>query len=118
MTADQKIRAEFRSTLGNFTLDTSFDAPIAGVTALFGPSGCGKTTVLRCIAGLIHVKTATSISVADFARSGSNIRSDLPASAGLRLSGGEPVSASVRAAQSPFWRPAPATNGSPRNRLR
>ena len=56
MTADQKIRAEFRSTLGNFTLDTSFEAPIAGVTALFGPSGCGKTTVLRCVAGLIHVK--------------------------------------------------------------
>jgi molybdate transport system ATP-binding protein len=56
MTGDQKIRAEFRSTLGNFTLDTSFDAPIVGVTALFGPSGCGKTTVLRCIAGLIHVK--------------------------------------------------------------
>ena len=56
MTADQKIRAEFRSTLGNFTLDTSFDAPIRGVTALFGPSGCGKTVVLRCIAGLIRVK--------------------------------------------------------------
>jgi len=56
MTADQKIRAEFRSTLGNFTLDTSFDAPIKGVTALFGPSGCGKTVVLRCIAGLIRVK--------------------------------------------------------------
>jgi molybdate transport system ATP-binding protein len=56
MTEIQKICAEFRSTLGNFTLDTSFEAPIAGVTALFGPSGCGKTTVLRCIAGLIHVK--------------------------------------------------------------
>jgi molybdate transport system ATP-binding protein len=56
MIADQKIRAEFRSTLGNFTLDTSFDAPIRGVTALFGPSGCGKTVVLRCIAGLIRVK--------------------------------------------------------------
>jgi molybdate transport system ATP-binding protein len=56
MTADQKIRAEFRSTLGNFTLDTPFDAPLKGVTALFGPSGCGKTVVLRCIAGLIRVK--------------------------------------------------------------
>jgi molybdate transport system ATP-binding protein len=56
MTADQKIRAEFRSTLGDFTLDTSFDAPIRGVTALFGPSGCGKTVVLRCIAGLIRLK--------------------------------------------------------------
>ncbi len=56
MTADQNIRAEFRSTLGNFTLDMSFEAPIRGVTAIFGPSGCGKTVVLRCIAGLIRVK--------------------------------------------------------------
>lgn len=56
LTVDQKIRAQFRSTLGNFTLDTSFEAPIVGVTALFGPSGCGKTVVLRCIAGLIRVK--------------------------------------------------------------
>ena len=56
MNGNQKIHAEFRSTLGNFTLDTSFDAPIVGVTALFGPSGCGKTVVLRCIAGLIRVK--------------------------------------------------------------
>jgi molybdate transport system ATP-binding protein len=56
MSEVQKIRAEFRSTLGKFTLDTAFEAPIAGVTALFGPSGCGKTTVLRCIAGLIRVK--------------------------------------------------------------
>jgi len=56
MTEIQKIHAEFRSTLGNFTLETSFDAPIVGVTALFGPSGCGKTVVLRCIAGLIRVK--------------------------------------------------------------
>jgi len=53
---DQKIRAQFRSTLGNFTLDTSFEAPITGVTALFGPSGCGKTVVLRCVAGLIRVR--------------------------------------------------------------
>jgi molybdate transport system ATP-binding protein len=56
LTVDQKIRAQFRSTLGNFTLDTSFEAPIVGVTALFGPSGCGKTVVLRCVAGLIRVE--------------------------------------------------------------
>jgi molybdate transport system ATP-binding protein len=56
MTAPHTIRAEFRSVLGNFTLDAAFEAPAAGVTALFGPSGCGKTTVLRCIAGLIRVR--------------------------------------------------------------
>jgi molybdate transport system ATP-binding protein len=49
------IRAEFRGTLGKFALDAGFTAPARGVTALFGPSGCGKTTVLRCIAGLLHV---------------------------------------------------------------
>jgi molybdate transport system ATP-binding protein len=56
MTAAHSIRAEFRSVLGNFTLDAAFEAPAAGVTAVFGPSGCGKTTILRCIAGLIRIK--------------------------------------------------------------
>ena len=56
MTAPHTIRAEFRSVLGHFTLDAAFEAPAAGVTALFGPSGCGKTTVLRCIAGLIRIE--------------------------------------------------------------
>ncbi len=56
MTEPQRIRAEFHSTLGHFTLDSTFEVPAKGVTALFGPSGCGKTTVLRCIAGLIRVK--------------------------------------------------------------
>jgi molybdate transport system ATP-binding protein len=56
MTAPHTIRAEFRSVLGNFTLDAAFEAPAAGVTALFGPSGCGKTTVLRCIAGLVRIQ--------------------------------------------------------------
>jgi molybdate transport system ATP-binding protein len=55
------IRAEFRGTLGKFALDAGFTAPGKGVTALFGPSGCGKTTVLRCIAGLLHVKGVCEI---------------------------------------------------------
>ncbi|HEY1888729.1 MAG TPA: molybdenum ABC transporter ATP-binding protein [Roseiarcus sp.] len=55
MSAPHAIRAEFRGTIGKFALDAGFTAPAKGVTALFGPSGCGKTTVLRCIAGLLHV---------------------------------------------------------------
>jgi molybdate transport system ATP-binding protein len=46
------IRAQFALQRENFVLDAVFDAPAAGVTALFGPSGSGKTTLLRCIAGL------------------------------------------------------------------
>lgn len=37
-----------------FTLDTAFNAPQAGVTALFGPSGCGKSTILAAVAGLLR----------------------------------------------------------------
>lgn len=50
-----KIEATFAGTLGNFTLNVTFDAPMNGIIALFGPSGCGKTTILRCMAGLQHL---------------------------------------------------------------
>jgi molybdate transport system ATP-binding protein len=56
MTSAHEIHAEFRSTLGKFTLEAVFSVPATGITMLFGPSGCGKTTVLRCIAGLTHIK--------------------------------------------------------------
>jgi molybdate transport system ATP-binding protein len=56
MNSAREIHVEFRNTLGKFTLEAVFTVPAAGITMLFGPSGCGKTTVLRCIAGLIHVK--------------------------------------------------------------
>jgi molybdate transport system ATP-binding protein len=59
--AGPAIRAEFRGALGKFALDAGFTAPAKGVTALFGPSGCGKTTVLRCIAGLLHVNGVCEI---------------------------------------------------------
>jgi molybdate transport system ATP-binding protein len=55
MSAEAAIRAEFKGTIGKFSLDAGFTAPAKGVTALFGPSGCGKTTVLRCIAGLLRL---------------------------------------------------------------
>ncbi len=37
---------------GAFELNTAFEAPARGVTAIFGPSGSGKSTLLHCIAGL------------------------------------------------------------------
>jgi molybdate transport system ATP-binding protein len=46
------IRAIFRSSFGDFSLDVDLTIPARGVTAVFGPSGCGKTTLLRAIAGL------------------------------------------------------------------
>jgi molybdate transport system ATP-binding protein len=55
VTEPPAIRAEFQGAIGKFALDAGFTAPAKGVTALFGPSGCGKTTVLRCIAGLLHM---------------------------------------------------------------
>jgi molybdate transport system ATP-binding protein len=36
-------RIRFHNVLGNFPLDTKFDVPAKGVTALFGPSGCGHS---------------------------------------------------------------------------
>ncbi len=49
------IAAQFRGTLGQFSLDVAFAAPGRGITALFGRSGSGKTTVLRCVAGLARL---------------------------------------------------------------
>jgi molybdate transport system ATP-binding protein len=56
MTEDASIHVCFRGNLGRFQLDAAFEVPARGVTALFGPSGCGKTTVLRCMAGLTHLR--------------------------------------------------------------
>ena len=43
-----------RHPLGDGVLDVAFEAPGAGVTALFGPSGAGKSTVLAAVAGLLR----------------------------------------------------------------
>jgi molybdopterin-guanine dinucleotide biosynthesis protein MobB len=47
-----RIHASFKGKVGDFQLNTTFDIPSRGVTALFGPSGSGKTSLLRAIAGL------------------------------------------------------------------
>ena len=39
--------------------DVSFDAPIGKVTTLLGRNGVGKTTLLKCLMGLVPVKTGT-----------------------------------------------------------
>ena len=38
-----------------FALQTAFEVPSHGVTALLGPSGSGKTTILRALAGLDRI---------------------------------------------------------------
>jgi molybdate transport system ATP-binding protein len=56
MSAAGGITARFAGRLGAFAFDFALAAPARGVTALYGPSGCGKTSLLRCIAGLTHVR--------------------------------------------------------------
>jgi molybdate transport system ATP-binding protein len=46
------LEVHARAQKGDFQLETNFQIPERGVTAIFGPSGCGKTTLLRIIAGL------------------------------------------------------------------
>ncbi|QFR32981.1 molybdenum ABC transporter ATP-binding protein [Ancylobacter sp. TS-1] len=39
---------------GGFVLEATFQAPGAGVTALFGRSGAGKTTIIQALAGVVR----------------------------------------------------------------
>src|SRR5215470_2553005 len=104
MTLAHEVHAEFRSTLGKFTLEAVFSVAATGITMLFGPSGCGKTTVLRCMAGLIHIKDG----LCEYRRRGlagsqRRLRSHPQAGVGLCFSGGEPVSPYLRAKKSALW---------------
>jgi molybdate transport system ATP-binding protein len=49
------LLARFKGALGDFQLDVSLDLPGTGVSAVFGPSGAGKTSLLRALAGLLHL---------------------------------------------------------------
>jgi len=52
------IKARFKITRQDFTLDVNLNIPGSGITAIYGDSGCGKTTLLRAIAGLEHAPNA------------------------------------------------------------
>ncbi len=51
------LSADLRLTRGAFTLNAAFEAPLAGITALFGPSGAGKSLVLSTLAGLRRIES-------------------------------------------------------------
>jgi molybdate transport system ATP-binding protein len=46
------IELQYTVERAAFTLDTTLELPLQGITGIFGKSGAGKTTLLRCIAGL------------------------------------------------------------------
>jgi len=45
---------------GSHTLwDVAFEVPTGGVTAILGRNGVGKTTLLKCVAGLLQVRSGS-----------------------------------------------------------
>jgi molybdate transport system ATP-binding protein len=60
MSADT-VKVDFRGQLGRFELNTQFEVPARGITAIFGPSGCGKSSVMRCVAGLNQMDGCCSV---------------------------------------------------------
>ena len=48
------IKVGINKGLGDFLIDTSFEAPAKGVIALFGPSGAGKSSIINMVAGLLR----------------------------------------------------------------
>ena len=50
------IDVALKGKVGQFDLDVAFTAPSSGITTIFGPSGSGKTSLMRAMAGLLHLK--------------------------------------------------------------
>jgi molybdate transport system ATP-binding protein len=53
------VDAEFRVSLGGFTLDAALHVADNELCVLVGPNGAGKTTVLRALAGLLAIDEGT-----------------------------------------------------------
>lgn len=53
------LKVSIAERRGDHDFDIDLELPVSGVTALFGPSGAGKTTILRVIAGLEKLESAS-----------------------------------------------------------
>lgn len=53
---EPKMEIALHGQIGALAMQVNFAIPARGVSAIFGPSGCGKTTLLRSIAGLVHLQ--------------------------------------------------------------
>ncbi len=53
------LQAQLKVQRHNFALEFNADINMQAITAVLGPSGCGKTTLLRAIAGLEQLPSAT-----------------------------------------------------------
>lgn len=56
MTESALIKMRYALERSGFELAVDVELPLRGITGVFGASGAGKTSLLRCIAGLEHVR--------------------------------------------------------------
>ncbi|HJT38665.1 MAG TPA: ATP-binding cassette domain-containing protein, partial [Actinomycetota bacterium] len=55
------LRADIRSSVGDFAVEAAIDADAGSPVALVGPNGAGKTTLVRALAGLAPVERGVVI---------------------------------------------------------